>query len=438
MNQTAPEQTTDPDLSLPTGWIVRRLKAVLKEPLKYGANEAADSDDPDNPRFVRITDIADDGGLKADTFRSLPMSIAQPYLLEEGDLLLARSGATVGKSVMYTQSWGPCCFAGYLIRARPDRRKILPEYLRYFSESKLYWQHIATEQIQATIQNVSADRYANLPVPMPKVAKQRLVVDFLDREIAKIDALIGKQRKLTATLREDRIACISHAVTQGLDPKAEMRESGLDWVDVAPADWPLVPLKSVVSFQEGPGIMAVDFREEGVPLLRVASVRNAWASLNGCNYLDPEKVRTAWARFRVEVGDLLISASASMGTVAEVGPDVEGAIPYTGIIRVLVGPEVKRDFIRWYLMSGPFNTQIELMRQGSTIQHYGPTHLSRMKLHVPPIHEQGEIAAFIGTRCGQIDDLIAKADQVIESLREFRSALITNAVTGKIDVLDAH
>ena len=135
---------------------------------------------------MRITDITDDGTLKPDTFRSLPTEVAQPYLLKEGDLLFARSGATVGKSIMYSEEWGPCCFAGYLIRARPDSDKAVPEYMRYFSESRLYWQHITSEQIQATIQNVSAERYGNLPVTMPDIPGQRGIVRFLDRETAKV------------------------------------------------------------------------------------------------------------------------------------------------------------------------------------------------------------------------------------------------------------
>jgi type I restriction enzyme, S subunit len=166
----------------------------------------------------------------------------------------------------------------------------------------------------------------------------------------------------------------------------------------------------------------------------VASVSGSWATLDGCNYLDPEKVRTTWSRFRVKSGDLLISASASMGTVAEAGPDVEGAIPYTGIIRVFPGPNVRREFMKWYLVSVPFTTQIDLLKQGSTIQHYGPTHLSRMRLYVPPLDEQDKIVTFLNERCAKIDALVSKARDVIDTMREYRSALITDVVTGKIDV----
>ena len=105
---------------IPQHWEVKRLKFLLSEPLKYGANEAAELTDTDLPRYIRITDVNEDGSLRDDTFRSLPNDIAEPYLLNEGDILLARSGATVGKTFIYRNFWGMAAYAGYLIRARID------------------------------------------------------------------------------------------------------------------------------------------------------------------------------------------------------------------------------------------------------------------------------------------------------------------------------
>ena len=148
--------------AVPKHWQVRRLKSLVAEPLKYGANESAEDEDRSQPRFVRITDINDDGGLRDETFKSLPAEIAEPYLLYEGDVLLARSGATVGKSFIYSEEWGTACFAGYLIRARLRPSECLPTWLSYFCQTDGYWGYVAGSQIQATIQNVSAEKYANL------------------------------------------------------------------------------------------------------------------------------------------------------------------------------------------------------------------------------------------------------------------------------------
>ena len=91
---------------VPEGWEVKRLRHLLSESLKYGANESTELEDPDLPRYVRITDIDNNGNLRDETFRSLPEAIAAPYLLRDGDILFARSGATFGKTFLYRESWG--------------------------------------------------------------------------------------------------------------------------------------------------------------------------------------------------------------------------------------------------------------------------------------------------------------------------------------------
>ena len=114
---------------IPENWKVKVLKRVLAEPLKYGANEAAEFENTDHPRYIRITDFGNDGLLKDDTFKSLEPQIAEPYLLNEGDVLFARSGATVGKTFQFKNYKGKACFAGYLIKANPQNYLISSDFL---------------------------------------------------------------------------------------------------------------------------------------------------------------------------------------------------------------------------------------------------------------------------------------------------------------------
>ena len=202
---------------VPAHWEVVRLKGLIREQLRYGANEASDCDTPGWPRFVRITDVDEAGGLRTDTFRSLPPETAAPYLLEEGDVLLARSGATVGKSFLYSPTWGTACFAGYLIRARLDVTRCLADWFYKFCQTGAYWAHVIGTQIQTTIQNVSAERYAALLVPVPPVQEQRAIAAFLDRETTKIDLLIAESKSAITLLAARRSALISAAVTGQID-----------------------------------------------------------------------------------------------------------------------------------------------------------------------------------------------------------------------------
>lgn len=197
-------------------WGTTRFKFIRSGALLYGANETATSRDTAGPRYIRITDFNDDGALRDDTFHSLPERLAVPYLLQDGDILLARSGATVGKAFRYRREWGRACFAGYLVRLRPDPRKILPDYLYYYTQSRAYRDDVRLHTVQSTIANVSAERFGNFLVPLPPLEAQQAAVDRLDSETAKIDRLIAITVRQLALLRECRSALIVAAVTRGL------------------------------------------------------------------------------------------------------------------------------------------------------------------------------------------------------------------------------
>ncbi len=201
---------------VPEHWAVQPFRWVLRESLKYGANEAADLDDPGLPRFIRITDIDNTGHLRDETFRSLPVDVAAPYLLQAGDLLFARSGS-VGRTFLYDKSWGPCAYAGYLIRARLDPALALPEFISYFSASHSYASWLRTEAIQSTIENVNAERYSRMPIPLPPVGEQQAIISFLDRQAGRIDALAGRVEAAIERLQEYRTALITAAVTGKID-----------------------------------------------------------------------------------------------------------------------------------------------------------------------------------------------------------------------------
>jgi len=207
---------------IPESWDVIRFKYVLSVPLQYGANESAQYDEPSWPRYIRITDVNENGNLRDDTFKSLPEEVAVPYLLHEGDLLFARSGATVGKTFLYLKSWGRAAYAGYLIRGRFQQQCMMPTFAAYFCRSYNYWDWLRSSFIQATIQNVSAERYANMIIPIPPLPEQTSISAFLDRETKRIDTLINKVQESIAKLSEYRTALISAAVTGKIDVRGSV------------------------------------------------------------------------------------------------------------------------------------------------------------------------------------------------------------------------
>lgn len=199
--------------AMPKHWQASKLKFLSTLPFQYGANESALEDDIAQPRFVRITDIDDSGQLRNDTFRSLNFSVSKDFLLDEGDILFARSGATVGKTFRYKSDWGRCCYAGYLVRMKVDKRKALSEYVYYFTKSALYEGWKNSIFIQATIQNISAEKYKNLCMPLPPLSEQKDIVQHIQKEERKTGMIIEGIERSISLLTEYKTSIISHAVT---------------------------------------------------------------------------------------------------------------------------------------------------------------------------------------------------------------------------------
>ncbi len=285
--------------------------------------------------------------------------------------------------------------------------------------------------------SISYEQFGAIYLPYCSYEEQQKIASFLDHETAKIDTLIAKQEKLIELLKEKRQAVISHAVTKGLNPNAPMRDSGVEWLGEVPEHWVVTKFSYAIDFLEGPGILAVDFHDEGIPLLRIQNVKEAIVTDNFKTYLDPQKVKEKWEHFRVKKGDLLISASASTGLISEVDERTVGAVPYTGLIRLKpVSASITKDFIRFVVQSDLFYEQIKLLQTGSTIQHFGPIHLQQMKVVLPPVDEQNRIAKDIKHSIKYIDRLTENAESIIDLTKERKTALISAVVTGKIDVRD--
>lgn len=195
------------------------------------------------------------------------------------------------------------------------------------------------------------------------------------------------------------------------------------WVELrakTPADWEVALLAEVTDFQEGPGILAKDFAESGVPLLRLRNIEGPNVRLDGCNYLAPARVESKWKHFALAPGDLLISTSASLGRVSVVDASSAGAIAYTGIIRFRSRSQrLHHEYLRAFLSSKSFVEQAERMATGSVIKHFGPSHLRQMAIALPPIGTQVRIAELFDA----LDDRITLLRETNATLEAIAQAL---------------
>jgi type I restriction enzyme S subunit len=200
--------------NIPIDFKTCRLKDLLKEPLFYGSNKSGDSYDENYPRYIRITDIQDDN-LTSDisNMQSYRHDDADKYMLQENDILFARSGATSGKTYMVKIDDTNCVFAGYLINGRFDVNKVNPSFLYYYTKSSIWdkWKNYIF--IQATIQNISAEKYNTFYLSLPPKRDQEEIVNYLDNQTQKLNRLIELKNKKIEELKTYKKSIIYEFVT---------------------------------------------------------------------------------------------------------------------------------------------------------------------------------------------------------------------------------
>lgn len=197
---------------IPEHWEVKPLKRVISKALQYGANESGILFDENLPRYVRITDILDNSLREDLQKQSLSEEQAEGYILEDKDLLFARSGGTVGKTFLYKSKYGRCAFAGYLIKASiSDTNDAC--FVYYYTQSNSYEEWKRRIFIQSTIQNIGADRYSLMELPIPPLSEQRAIANFLDTKCADIDALIAIKQQKIEELKDYKKSVIYEYVT---------------------------------------------------------------------------------------------------------------------------------------------------------------------------------------------------------------------------------
>lgn len=429
---------------IPFDWEIKKLKYLIEGKLMYGANEAAEDDIPENPRYIRITDFADDGKLKDDTFKSLPYDIARNYLLKDGDVLFARSGATVGKTFQYRNYIGLACFAGYLIKASPRTSELDSDFLYYYTKSGIYenWKNIIF--IQATIQNIGADKYSCLSIPVPPITNQKGIAAFLSHKTRQIDDLIAKKKRLIELLQEERTALINQAVTKGLNPHVPMKDSGIEWLGEIPEKWSILPIKKILkekkySLKTGPfgsQLKSSDMLPEGVKVYNQRTVYDNDYTF-GEFYVSEDKFQDL-KEFQVFPEDILISSRGTIGKCSIVPSMIEKGILHPCLIRLQLNQSIMlNDYFLWYVNhSSLFLESVNYFSNATTIEVIYSDTLKNIKIPVPDLKHQQGIIDFLNVKVGEIEKIIHRWKIQLSLFLEYKTSLINEAVTGKIDVRD--
>jgi type I restriction enzyme S subunit len=419
---------------LPEHWEVKRLKQVARTQIRNGVGAAADSAEEGNPRYVRITDIKGPRALHDDTFRSLPPEVAKDAAFQVGDVLFACVGATFGKSYLHVVDIGSVCYAGYLARFSPATN-CEPRFIGHWAESASYWSQLNANVIQSTVQNFSASKYSELWIAVPSKAEQASVSDFLDHETAKIDALIAEQQRLIELLQEKRQAVISHAVTKGLNPDAPMKDSGIEWLGEVPEHWDASKPKHLTTKIVDGVHFKPEYVSEGVPFVTVQNLTAGdGISFDNLNYITPQAHEEYFRRANPEKGDVLLTKDGTLGVARVVDTDRVFSIFVSVALLKPIRDRLDPWFLRHAMESSVVFQQFKSGEQGSALKHIHLVDLRNVTLLLPPLEEQRSIVMALDVELDRLGALIEESRGAIALLQERRSALISAAVTGQIDV----
>lgn len=284
-------------------------------------------------------------------------------------------------------------------------------------------------------------------IPLPPTGEQQAIADFLDDRTAKLDALLKKKRALIGKLKEKRSALISRTVTKGLPPAAaaaKLKPSGVPWLGDIPKDWTCTKVwihrvSGNLELQDGNHgeihPKAEDYRDEGIPFIMANHIDQGRIDFDRCNFIEPDQAESLRIGF-AKTGDVLLTHK---GTIGRVGIVQDSEYPYVMLTPQVTYYRCKRAllnrFLRWQFESRFWFDQLELVGGlGSTRAYIGLLAQKTLWLLLPPPDVQAAISDYLDIESAKIDRMIAKVESAIEKLTEYRTALITAAVTGKIDI----
>jgi type I restriction enzyme S subunit len=389
---------------------------------------------------IRVADFDRVKGRVVDrelTVRAVAAKQRTGKVLHRGDLLIEKSGGgeqqLVGAVVLFDLDGDAVC--SNFVARMPVATGFAPAFLCYLHAS-LYAGRLNLRSIKQSIgiQNLDSASYLSELAGFPSLDEQSVIAAFLDRETARIDELVAKKERLIGLLLEKRAALITRAVTKGLDPNVQMKDSGVEWLGEIPSHWELCQLRRVIR-------KFVDYRGKtpekvptGIPLVTARNIKFQKIDFNSSEAFIAEEEYEKWmVRGFPEIGDVLVTTEAPLGESAQIY-DINVALAQRIILLKANKTKILNEYLKYHFSSDSGLLELYSRATGSTALGIKASHFKSTFVLVPPYREQEQICSHIDVEIGRFDRMISKVREAIYRLKEYRIALISAAVTGKIDV----
>ncbi len=356
-------------------------------------------------------------------------------MVTQGDILLVKTGSTFGKSTTIRKINEPMTINPQMVLIKSSN--IDSQFLDYLFKSTLLRAKIDINNTGSGMPTMTQENINCFPIPKPPADVAIKIANFLDHETAKIDTLIEKQQALIQLLKEKRQAVISHAVTKGLDPDAPMRDSGVEWLGEVPAHWVVRRLKHTSTLQSGipkgkdlSGKVSIK-----ISMLRVANVQDGYLNLNDIHEMEIEPNQLE--RYALRYGDVLMNEGGDndkLGRGAIWKSEIEPCIHQNHVFAIRpfsIEPEwldllTRASYAKFYFF--------RVAKQSTNLASISSTNIKETPLTIPPKKERTEIINHVFEKVQSFNKAEDKCLAQIALLQERRTALVSAAVTGKIDV----
>ncbi len=423
---------------IPEGWEIKRLRFLCKvNPSKSELGFV----DPTLPvSFLPMESISESGELNLDSIKEYA-EISKGYTyLTDGDVVFAKITPCFenGKAAVIEDLENCIGFGTTELHVlRPNN--MIDRHFLYYMVSNYPFKKIGESYMYGAggQKRVPDDFARNWIIALPSKRVQQSISTYLNHESSRIKTLITKKQQQIELLKEKRTALITHAVTKGLDPHAKMKPSGIEWIGDVPEGWGVKAIKHITSIPvtDGPH-ETPEFLTEGVPFISAEAIKEDKIDFNkkrGCISIEDHKRYSQ--KYVPNRGDIfMIKSGATTGNVACVEIDEEFNIwSPLAVIRPDKHKAITK-FVFFFMKSRNFFEAIELSWSFGTQQNIGMNVIENIHLAIPPINEQVLISNYLGRETHKIDKLVDKVNQSISLLQEYRTALITAVVTGKVEV----
>lgn len=413
---------------VPAHWGFKRLKFA-----SACINDKQDAL-PDGLEYVAMEHIESWTGKRLETENGVTPE-SQTNRFRRGDVLFGKLRPYLAKAWLANRD-GVCSTELLVLR----ERDLEPAYLRYWTLMRSFVEVVDGSTYGSKMPRASWNFIGNVLTLIPERDEQRAIAAFLDHETSLIDTLIAKKQRLLELLAEKRTALISQAVTKGLNPDAPMKDSGIEWLGDIPAHWRVSKLAFLsLSLQTGPfgsQLHSSEYVDDGVPVINPANIQDGSIVPDTKATVAPE-VFARLRRHELQRGDIIFGRRGEMGRCGLVTETEAGWLCGTGSLRVRLDRTIVYPGYMLALLSmRGVADYLSLNSVGSTMENLNTKILGSIPVVVPPLSEQSGIARFASLETDRWRQIVERVESAIAVLSEYRSSLITSAVTGKIDIRD--